>query len=107
MFYFAHPFGIASPATSTTTNINHQSQNSTPYHDHRKGCVRRKSRSVRHTDYEAAIERHVSSYIPWPEDTWKRDYILPPLVQLLATQLGKLFIPLHNLILTARSFVLH
>lgn len=86
MFYFAHPFGISSPLTADrSTGCDHRQQPhnvKTP-----KNCIRR---NIQHPIEPRRTQSHVASYIPWPENTWRRDdNILPTLVQALATQMGE------------------
>ena len=50
-----------------------------------------KSTKTREKHYHPNYDEHrMATYTPWPRDTWRRDYVLPPLVQLLAVQKGEL-----------------
>lgn len=52
--------------------------------------VKRQSTKTREQHYNQNYDEHrMATYTPWPRDTWRRDYVLPPLVQLLAVQKGK------------------
>lgn len=89
MFYFSHPFGIASPPN---------------YVDNNKMCSQEqiKNGQINYVNCKSKTnhvkkKKNVSAskkltYIPWPRDTWRRDYILPPLVQMLAKQMGELLL---------------
>ena len=88
MFYFAHPFGISTPSSVNQSFDFANDQAETPKEKPNKK-IREKYASA-----GGGASNHMETYIPWPEDTWKRDNILAPLVQLLAQQLGKFHIHL-------------
>lgn len=94
MFYFAHPFGISSPLTTvSSTARTHQQESSnvkTPQNFVRRNVKHPTCRQTTSTASVGRAQSHVASYIPWPENTWRRDEnILPTLVQALATQMGE------------------
>ncbi len=87
MFYFAHPFGIKTPPNNkvqnTTENYRKKSVNNERYIQIKSTRTREK---YLHPNYD---EHRIATYTAWPRDTWRRDYVLPPLVQLLAVQKGE------------------
>lgn len=83
MFYFAHPFGITTPPKIKT-------QNKTENYRQNESYIKVKSTKTREKYYNLNYDEHrMATYTPWPRDTWRRDYVLPPLVQLLAIQKGE------------------
>lgn len=81
MFYFAHPFGISTPLSVDTAN-------KTP-NGYIDGYKKRRGGG---SNQNRTDNDRMASFIPWPRDTWKRDYILPPIVGMLARQMGKIFL---------------
>lgn len=111
MFYFSHPFGISTPVTETSGALTVTDNNTKNTHSN---CVtstnRRKNYNENSNDYSFSTntsnnkrklqremqteniypdDNHTLAYVPWPRDTWRREYDLPPLVQLLSMQNGK------------------
>ncbi|KAJ6634897.1 hypothetical protein Bhyg_13478, partial [Pseudolycoriella hygida] len=84
MFYFAHPFGISSPKQNINENV---TENYRQKVLNNENYINFKSTKARERNYHPNYDEHrMASYTPWPRDTWRRDYVLPPLVQLLAVQ---------------------
>lgn len=92
MFYFAHPFGIASPQSK---------QKSKPIQSHNLAVSSLQSTSIERVGELSFTSNQTlgthkggilgrNTYTPWPIETWRRDHnILPPLVQVLASQMGE------------------
>lgn len=89
MFYFAHPFGISTPQQSKTQN---KTENYRQKIVNNESSIKPKSTKTREKYYHPNYDEHrMATYTQWPRDTWRRDYVLPPLVQLLAVQKGESF----------------
>lgn len=98
MFYFAHPFGISSTATTQSrlsmaqtapgTGATSTRPTPTPFQGHFAGPWNCMTASSDHTiDSYAAIidggqcfDGHVTAYMPWPADTWRREHIWSPIL---------------------------
>lgn len=91
MFYFSHPFGIASPPCNQQNpqknepTINYCATSCKSNHTNNNMDNKKKKSPTN-------CSNRKSSYIPWPMSTWQRDYILPSLVQILAKQMGELYV---------------
>lgn len=141
MFYFAHPFGISSASSrsaaaaaachrhrshtqssSVMTSASSTTASSrampTPFQGHRymgRGgywhCMTASSSIDRNESANSYLDNHVRAYVPWPMDTWRREFILPPIVGVLHRQRGKLSIAAEaqqsNLILICDEALCH
>lgn len=87
MFYFAHPFGITTPPKNKqrTSEAENYRQKTIKSESFMKLTTKTREEHY-HPNYD---EQRMSTYTAWPRDTWRRDYVLPPLVQLLAVQKGE------------------
>lgn len=87
MFYFAHPFGITTPPKKKIQNkTENYRQKSVDNESYVKLQSTKTCDKYYHRNYD---EHRMATYTPWPRDTWRRDFVLPPLVQLLAVQKGE------------------
>lgn len=88
MFYFAHPFGISTPQKNKTQSKTENYREKIVVNE--RSYIKVKPTKTREKHYHANYDEHrMATYTPWPRDTWRRDYVLPPLVQLLAVQKGE------------------
>lgn len=95
MFYFAHPFGVSTPFAQLDLSGNESSTSSstTPPQSRqnamrqilREKCMKNDSRTTTNVN-----DPRLASYVPWPEKTWRRDDVLPTIVEILAKQKGML-----------------
>lgn len=117
MFYFSHPFGIATPlqtAKSTPPIANTkriQQQYTYIYHNNNNNnldesttkqqefcrnyypqCKFQLKRGEIHNSSSSLGESHTDNYIPWPKETWSREFILPQLVEMMASRMGKYYL---------------
>lgn len=94
MFYFSHPFGIASPPNypeETNKSRNQQTNNGPSINYNVTSCKSNHNNMNSKKKSSKDCSNKKSTYIPWPHDTWRRDYILPPLIQMLAKQMGQFY----------------
>lgn len=91
MFYFAHPFGVSSPFTPIDLSGNESSSSSTPPQSRQnvmRQVLKGKCRQNESVTASTAEDSRLASYVPWPEQTWRRDDILPTVIELLAKEKG-------------------
>ena len=81
MFYFAHPFGIATPPVRAVCLRDDDLQMS---ESHQRNAKQR----IGIADWNVNDEQHMAAYVPWPPDTWQNDAVLPPLIHVLQQRLG-------------------
>lgn len=92
MFYFAHPFGVSTPLAPIDLSENDESSSSSTPPQSRQNAMRQmlKEKCMQNESVTASTteDSRLASYVPWPERTWRRDNVLPTIVELLAKQKG-------------------
>lgn len=90
MFYFSHPFGISTPVIiQNQKNLNEFCTQTSPQKFVKKD---RNGKIESGRNWNLLDENRLSAFVPWPKDTWKREHVLPPLVQMLAKKQGEFYL---------------
>ncbi|GAB0097412.1 hypothetical protein DMENIID0001_130490 [Sergentomyia squamirostris] len=93
MFYFSHPFGITSPIEGKSGKLSATPQD--------LGGERQKN-PTRKGQRIGIDQVRKTTLTPWPRDTWRREFYLPPLVQLIARQNGRKVPDIEGVLRTIR-----
>ncbi|XP_059611805.1 uncharacterized protein LOC132258492 [Phlebotomus argentipes] len=91
MFYFSHPFGISSPVDATSGKLSSSPKDT--------DCPKRLARRGRRFEGDQARK---TPLIPWPRDTWRREFSLPPLIQFIARRNGRKVPDIEGVLSTIR-----
>lgn len=95
MFYFSHPFGIASPSSTASTNAGKTTRTAAASQQAKKQSKYTTTTylvtEIQRNDPEEYVKKpntskveKDSTRIPWPKNTWSRsDNVLPPLLQIV------------------------